>query len=210
MRAPGSTFPGRDRRRGRASRSGRIGRSCGRVVAGDRMPMGAVSSGRPERRRRPGGDGLLPRPAGSRPHRIDGAFLWDGPAALVPLPVGDRRVVGPRHATRSEGFLPVAADQRTARSSALALGAVIGAIAELGEAVRSLGAGAQRDGAALLLRLSPGHRHRAHAGQPVPAGQIASQRPGERAPQPDGAAPQGADRSLPAPCPEAHSAQYPG
>lgn len=60
IHVPGSTFPAHDRRRGRAPRSGCAGRAWGRVVAGDRKPMGAVSSARPERRWRPGGDGLLP------------------------------------------------------------------------------------------------------------------------------------------------------
>ena len=44
-------------------------------------------------------------------------------------------------------------------------------------------------------------RRRRPAGQPVPAGPVAARRPGARAPQPDGAAPQRADRALPSAVP---------
>ena len=56
-----------------------------------------------------------------------------------------------------------------------------------GAGVFGVGAGAQRDGAALLLRLPPRCGRRADR-QPVPAGPVAAGRPGARAPQSDGAA----------------------
>jgi len=59
MPSPCSTFPGRARRRERASGSGGVGGSRRRIAAGYRKPMGAVSSDRSGRRWRPGGDRLL-------------------------------------------------------------------------------------------------------------------------------------------------------
>ena len=52
-------------------------------------------------------------------------------------------------------------------------------------AVFGVGAGAQRNSAALLLRLSPRRRH-GPDGQPVPAGPVPARWPGTRASQPDG------------------------
>ena len=66
-----------------------------------------------------------------------------------------------------------------------------------GAGLRAVGAGAQRDGAARLLRVPPRGGQRAY-GQPVPAGPVAAGRAGARASQPDGAVPQRADRALPA------------
>ena len=56
------------------------------------------------------------------------------------------------------------------------------------ESVRAVGAGAQRDGAALLLPVPPGGGQRP-GDQPVPAGPDAAGRPGARPSQPDGAVP---------------------
>ncbi len=64
-------------------------------------------------------------------------------------------------------------------------------------AVLGLGAGAQRNGAAQLLRLPPRRRQRAGA-QPVPAGPFPPWWAGARPSQPDGAFSRGTQRPLPA------------
>jgi hypothetical protein len=113
--------------------------------------------------------------------------------------------LGPGRARRGAGFLPLAAGGRQATAAALApsrrggdhgLGVGCG-FADGGHAVCGLGAGAQRDGAARLLRLSPRRRHRADP-QPLPAGPLPAGPARPCPPQPDGAPPQPARRALPA------------
>jgi len=67
-------------------------------------------------------------------------------------------------------------------------------VALAGRGVCAVGACAFRDGAARLLRLSPGGRDRADP-QPVPARSISARWPRTRAPQSDGALPQRAQRA---------------
>ena len=78
-----------------------------------------------------------------------------------------------------------------------------------GRGLFTVGAGALRDGAAQLLRLSRGGRHRA-AGQSVPAGPVAAGRAGPRPSQSDGAVPQRAQRHVPAGGAVPDTAQCPG
>ena len=71
------------------------------------------------------------------------------------------------------------------------------------------GAGAQRNGAAWLLRFPPRRRHRTH-GQPVSAGPVAACGPRARASQPDGAVWQPEGRVVSATCGQTDPAQHPG
>jgi hypothetical protein len=77
-----------------------------------------------------------------------------------------------------------------------------------GQGVRTIGACAQRDGAAAFLRLLPGRRHRP-GDQPVPAGSVPEGPAGLCPSQSDGALPPPAQRALPAESPVPHSAQHP-
>ena len=83
-----------------------------------------------------------------------------------------------------------------------------------GQAVAGLGVCAadgqpQRDGAADVLRLSPGSRQRAD-GQPVPAGPVAARRAFACPSQPDGPVAAGAGRAVPQPGGAAAAAGDPG
>ena len=98
--ACGIRVRGRDRRRDGAAGPGEACGSRGRVAAGDRQPDGSVPAGRPGgpasgRRHR-----VLPRSAGSWPFGGDGAVVWHGSAALVPVLVGHRRAVESGDAVR--------------------------------------------------------------------------------------------------------------
>ena len=98
---------------------------------------------------------------------------------------------------RGAGFLPLDAGGGQARPAALAGPGSFPRFCGRGNGVLAVGAGAQRDGAALLLRVPPGGGHRADR-EPVPAGPVAPRPAGARASQPDGTAPQRAGRALPA------------
>ena len=103
-------------------------------------------------------------------------------------------------ATRVEArdFCQVAAGRRQAAHVRTgAAGQVTEVRSRPGRAVCAVGSCAQRDGAAGLLRFSPGGGHRA-GHQPVPAASVPTRRAGECAPQSDGALPQRARRALPA------------
>jgi hypothetical protein len=90
----GSTVRARDRRRGGAPRPGGVGGSRCWVVACNGQPVGAVSVDRPLRCSSRGGHRVLPRLAGRGTRRGHGPLLWDGSAALVSVPVGDRGAMG--------------------------------------------------------------------------------------------------------------------
>ena len=81
----------RGRRRGwSALGSGLAGGSrCG-SAAGDRRRVGAVPARRPGRGRGGRGLGMVRGSAGCWPVGGHGALVWDGPASLVPVLVGDR------------------------------------------------------------------------------------------------------------------------
>jgi len=82
-----------DRDRGRgwsAPGSGQAGGSrCGSAV-GDRRRVGAVPARRPGRGRGGRSLGMVRGSAGCEPVGGHGALIWDGPAPLVPVLVGDR------------------------------------------------------------------------------------------------------------------------
>ena len=138
----------------------------------------------------------------------DDALLWDGPAAVVPVPVGDRGRVGPGDAGRGAGLLPVAAGGGQAgrphwrhpdepvppRPKA-----------------RSYAASVRAHSETVLRGFYDFHLRRGHRAdpEPVPAGPVAAGRPGARASQSDGAAPQRADRAVPADGADTDSAQRP-
>ena len=90
----GPTVPTRGRRRGRAPRSGGVGRSHPGFVAGDGQRVGAVSVDRPGGDVGGGGCCLLPRSAGRGTQPGHRSLVWDGFAAVVPVPVGRGGVVG--------------------------------------------------------------------------------------------------------------------
>ena len=159
------------------------GGASGRVGRGVRP----VPARRRRRRGDRGGRGVLPGPAGGRPVGEHAALVWAGSAALVQVLVGDRCPVEPGVADRGAGLLSVDADRGQAEPPALAPSRRAGGATLRGEGLRAVGAGALRDGAALLLRVPPGCRRRPGPGQPLPVEQVAARRPGERAPQSDGA-----------------------
>ena len=105
-------FYGRCRVRRLRGRSGSVGvgGSGGGVAVGDGLEVGAVSVARPGGATGRGGRCVLQRPARGRAQRGHGPLVRDGPAALVPVPVGDRGGVGPRDPFGGPRFLPMACD----------------------------------------------------------------------------------------------------
>ena len=114
------TVSDRDLRRGCAARPCGTGGSADRVGAGHRGRVRAVAAGRRGR----GGGGTGKRVpggvAGIGPVRGDTEVVLQGPAALVPVPVGDLGAVGSGDPGRSAGLLPLASAGRQAGPPALA------------------------------------------------------------------------------------------
>src|SRR5207249_3931204 len=137
------------------------------------------------------------------------AFLWAGSAALVQIPVGDRRPVGPGDASGGAGLLPLDAGGWQAVPATLAQSWQGRGTSIHCGGLRAVGAGALRDGAALLLRVSPGRGQWADY-QPVPAGPGAARWQSARSSQPDGAVSPRAGRPLPAEGRVSGSTQRPG
>jgi transposase len=185
-----------------------VGGSVARGAGGDRRRVGAVLPARSGRRAGRCGVCLLPRSAGGRAQRGHDPLVRDGPLALVPVPVGIGYSVAAGFAARGARLLPLAADRRQTGPASLAQSERYRP-GRFRRAVRGLGACAQRDGAALLLRLPLGRRRLAHPDQPVPARSLAAGARRERPSQPDGAVPQRALRDVPAEGAEAGSAQHP-
>ena len=154
------------------------------------------------------GVGVFPRLAGRRSIGCDAALLRDGPAAVVPVSVGGRGRVEPGDTHRGPRFLPLDAGVGQAFSPALAQ-TTRGArpIVDRG-GLFGVGTGARRDGAARFLRVPSRGGQRADR-QPVPAASVAAAPAGARASQPDGAAPQGADRVVSTNGAVPDSAQHP-
>ena len=100
----------RVRRLGGSAGSVGVGGRGGGFVDGDRLEVGAVSVARSGRSPGRCGGGVLRRPAGGGTQRGDGPLVWDGLAAVVPVPVGGRCCVGSRDPVGGPRFLPVACD----------------------------------------------------------------------------------------------------
>ena len=148
-----------DRRAARAiKRSGHPGGAPGRQAGGHRRPVGALPARRCGRGAGGGGVDVVPGSAGGGPVGGHGSLLRDGPAAVVPVPVGGRGGLGSGDAGRGTGLLPLAAGGRQAGPGALASpgrGQRSAARRRFGQGLCGVGACAQRDGAAWLLRLPP-------------------------------------------------------
>ena len=109
------TVSGRVRRRRGVPGSGRVAGAGGGVGGRDRIEVGAVSAAGCGRRPGRASGGVLRRPARGRAQRGDGPLVWDGPAALVPVPVVDPGRLGSGNAGRGAGLLSLDGGRRARR-----------------------------------------------------------------------------------------------
>ena len=98
-----------DQRAGAVEGPGCLGGASDRPAGRHGRPVGALSACRRGRGGGGGGGGLVRRSAGEGPFGGDGPLVWNGPAAVVPVSVGGRCVMGAGNAWRGPRLLPVVA-----------------------------------------------------------------------------------------------------